>query len=137
MTEIEEGRGPKKIKNRRVHMANERTFLAWIRTSIGIMAFGFVVEKFALFLKHVSCLLGKEITPHPSKGYSSFLGISLILLGALMGLLAFIRYKKVEKQIDQDTYQPSLLLDILLTISILVIGIFLAIYLTHGVQDNF
>ena len=39
-------------------MANERTFLAWIRTSIGIMAFGFVVEKFALFLKQVSYLLG-------------------------------------------------------------------------------
>lgn len=33
------------------HMANERTFLAWIRTSIGIMAFGFVVEKFVLFIK--------------------------------------------------------------------------------------
>lgn len=35
----------------RDHMANERTFLAWIRTSIGIMAFGFVVEKFALKLR--------------------------------------------------------------------------------------
>ena len=32
------------------HLANERTFLAWIRTSIGIMAFGFVVVKFSLFL---------------------------------------------------------------------------------------
>jgi uncharacterized membrane protein YidH (DUF202 family) len=37
-----------RVKNRRVHMANERTFLSWIRTSIGIMAFGFVVENVIL-----------------------------------------------------------------------------------------
>jgi uncharacterized membrane protein YidH (DUF202 family) len=44
----EENRSTARVRNRRVHMANERTFLAWIRTSIGMMAFGFVVEKFAL-----------------------------------------------------------------------------------------
>ncbi|MBI5025988.1 MAG: DUF202 domain-containing protein [Nitrospirae bacterium] len=121
-----------KIRNRRVHMANERTFLAWIRTSIGIMAFGFVVEKFALFVKQISYFLGKEVTP-PSPGYSSIFGIFLVGLGALMGVLAFIRYKKVEKQIDEDTYQPSLILDILLAISVLAIGIFLVIYLLHSV----
>jgi len=46
-------RSAQKVRNRRVHMANERTFLAWIRTSIAIMAFGFVVEKFGLFLRQV------------------------------------------------------------------------------------
>ncbi len=121
-----------RVRNRRVHMANERTFLAWIRTSIGIMAFGFVVEKFALFVKQISFFLGKEVAL-PSRGYSSVFGIILVALGALMGLLAFIRYKKVEKQIDEDTYQPSLILDILLTMSILSIGVFLVIYLIHSV----
>jgi len=48
-------------------------------------------------------------------------------------VLSFIRYKEVEKQIDQDTYQPSLILDILLTISLLAIGIFLVIYLIHSI----
>ena len=61
---IENKQSPK-VRNRRVHMANERTFLAWIRTSIGIMAFGFVVEKFALFLKQISYLMGKEVAPPP------------------------------------------------------------------------
>lgn len=121
-----------KVRNRRVHMANERTFLAWIRTSIGIMAFGFVVEKFALFVRQISYFLGKEITPL-SPRYSSILGIFLVALGAIMGVLAFIRYKKVERQIDEDTYQPSLILDILLTISVLTIGIFLVIYLIHSI----
>ncbi len=54
-------------------------------------------------------------------------------LGVLMGALSFIRYKKVEKQIDEDTYQPSLILDILLTISVLAIGMFLVIYLLHSI----
>lgn len=42
--------------NAREHLANERTLLAWIRTSIGIMAFGFVVVKFSLFIKQISLL---------------------------------------------------------------------------------
>jgi uncharacterized membrane protein YidH (DUF202 family) len=47
MSDLQEEKKLVRIRNRCVHMANERTFLTWIRTSIGIMAFGFVVEKFA------------------------------------------------------------------------------------------
>ena len=126
-----------RIRNRSVYMANERTFLAWIRTSIGIMAFGFVVEKFALFVKQISFFLRKPglpgiPVPPPSHGYSSIFGIFLVGLGALMGVLAFIRYKKVEREIDEDTYQPSSILDILLTLSVLAVGIFLALYLIYS-----
>jgi len=125
------------VRNRRVHMANERTYLAWVRTSIGIMAFGFVVERFALFLKQLRYFLEKtgpaeNSLPAPPPGYSSFLGVLLVGLGAIMGVLAFIRYKKVEKQIDQDAYQPSITLDILLAISILTIGVFLVFILLHS-----
>jgi uncharacterized membrane protein YidH (DUF202 family) len=49
-----------------------------------------------------------------------------------MGLLAFVRYKKVERQINEDTYQPSSALYILLTISVLAVGIFLVVYLIHS-----
>ena len=126
-----------RILNRRVHMANERTFLAWIRTSIGIMAFGFVVVKFAIFIKQIAAFLSKSGFPkayavQPDHGYSSFFGIALVGLGALMGVLAFIRYKNVEKQIDEDTYHSSLILDIMLTLSVLAVGIFLVIYLIHN-----
>ncbi len=134
-----------RAKNRRVHMANERTFLAWIRTSIGVMAFGFVVEKFGLFVREFTYFLktsglsenrsilpgGRPIAP-PSPGYSSVLGILLVALGAMMAVLAFIRYKKVERQIDEDTYQPSVILDTLLAMSVLVIGVFLLVYLIHS-----
>jgi uncharacterized membrane protein YidH (DUF202 family) len=120
-----------KIRNRRVHMANERTFLAWIRTSISIMAFGFVVEKFSLFVKQLSYYLGKEATPPPA-GYSSVLGIILVGLGAIMGVLAYFRYKTVERQINNDTYEPSTLLGILLTLAVLTVGVFLVLYLVHS-----
>ena len=93
MSEVIEDKKSARVRDRRVHMANERTFLAWIRTSIGIMAFGFVVEKFSLFIKQVSYLLGKtniDKTAYPSHGYSSIFGIFLVGLGALMGVLAFI-----------------------------------------------
>ncbi|MBE0538833.1 MAG: DUF202 domain-containing protein [Ignavibacterium sp.] len=132
MNDIITDKSNSKIRNRRVHMANDRTFLAWIRTSIGIMAFGFVVEKFALFIKQMALLLSKaniENALPPSRGCSAIVGIFLVGLGTLMGLLAFIRYKKFEKQIDEDTYEPSSRLDVLLTISVLAVGIFLVIYL--------
>jgi uncharacterized membrane protein YidH (DUF202 family) len=129
-----------RVQNRRVHMANERTFLAWIRTSIGIMAFGFVVEKFGLFMRQLGCFMQQTGSPGPktslpvvaSPGYSSMVGLILIALGALMGVLAFVRYKRTERQIDEDTYHPSLILDILLTLSITAIGLFLLIYLWHS-----
>jgi uncharacterized membrane protein YidH (DUF202 family) len=137
MTEMPDKDKTTKVTNRRVHMANERTFLAWIRTSMGIMAFGFVVEKFALFLKQVTYFLGKTEPlmarpPAASTGYSSILGVFLVALGALMGLLAFIKYKKIEKEIDEDTFKPSILLDALLTIAILSVGVFLVFVLIHS-----
>jgi uncharacterized membrane protein YidH (DUF202 family) len=122
----------------REHMANERTFLAWIRTSIGIMAFGFVVEKFALFIKQIALLLGKVDLPALSppssvvQGYSPIFGVFLVSLGVLICLLSFIKYKKVEQQIEKNNYQPSTVLDVLLTLSVLLIGIFLVIYLNNA-----
>ena len=136
MSEIIEDKVSTNIGKRQVHMANERTFLAWIRTSIGIMAFGFVVEKFTLFMKQMSIILEKstfENTLPPTPGYSAIVGIFLVGLGTLLVLLAFLRYKKVERQIEEDTYKPSSLLDILLTLAILASGIFLVAYLIHSI----
>jgi len=48
-------------------------------------------------------------------------------------VLAFIRYKKVERQIDEDAYQPSRVLDLLLTMSLLAVAVFLTLYLVHSI----
>ncbi|MFZ1805636.1 MAG: DUF202 domain-containing protein, partial [Cyclobacteriaceae bacterium] len=102
---------------------------------IGIMAFGFVVEKFALFLSQISVVLGKnniKNTMPASHGYSAIVGILLVGLGTLIGLLAFLRYKKVERQINEDTYERSSLLDMMLVLIVLAVGIFLVLYLIHS-----
>lgn len=118
------------------HMANERTFLAWIRTNIGIMAFGFVIEKFGLFIKQMGLILGKVTVQSlpPSHGYSSIIGILIVGFGILMNLMAYLNFKRVEKQIDQRTiaYKPSGTIYFLLIITIIVVGIFLLSYLMQN-----
>jgi putative membrane protein len=115
------------------HLANERTFLAWIRTSIGIMAFGFVVVKFSLFLKQISLILGKGIENQP-KSYSSLAGIVLVIVGALTAILSYMRYKKTEKQLNEGSYISSSSLITILTAFIFLVSIFLIIYLIKSVS---
>src|ERR1700733_9881129 len=115
----------------RDYMANERTFLAWIRTSIGIMAFGFVVVKFSLFVKQLTLLLGKQYIIQ-QKGYSAIMGIVLVCVGMITSILAYLRYKKTEKQIDQNNYQSSSLLISVLVAFIFLISILLITYLIES-----
>lgn len=112
---------PSKLASRRAHMANERTFLAWVRTAIGIMAFGFVVEKFAFFVRHFQDYIGSK-QYIPSLGFSQLAGISLVAFGMLITALAFIRYRTIEKELDQGTYKPNMFLTTALTF--FVIGLF-------------
>ena len=126
-----------KATNRSDHMANERTFLAWVRTSIAIMAFGFVVEKFALFIRGLEYSFDKpntSIVATHSLGSSTIFGMVLVAMGALIGLLAFVRYKKVEREIFEDTYRPWIMLDVLVAMLILIIGIFLTFYMLHSID---
>ncbi len=118
-------------RNRADHMANERTFLAWIRTSIGITAFGFVVEKFALFMKQIAYFFAKETVPTPAagQGYAPVFGILLVGFGILIGFFSFIKYRNIEKQIENDSYQSSSMLATMLAFTVIATGIFLVIYL--------
>jgi putative membrane protein len=116
------------------HMANERTYLAWIRTSLGIMAFGFVVEKFSFFIKQFSVFLGENPATvaqntSPLFGYSSIFGILLVAFGAALSLLSYIQYRKVTRQIEQGSYQQTMLLASVLMMAVFLTGIFLVAYL--------
>ncbi len=122
----------KKQGNPSDHLANERTFLAWIRTSIGIMAFGFVVVKFSLFVKQISLILGKENVIQ-SKGYSGILGIALVAVGTVTAVLSYIRYKQTESQLNDGRYKHSSLLITLLTSFIFLVSILLIVYLVNSI----
>jgi len=119
---------PAKSFNRADHLANERTFLAWIRTNLGIMAFGFVVGRFSFFMQQTASFLG-ESRPLHSQGYSSLFGMSLVGIGAILCIFAFFKFKKTERQINNDIYQSSTWLNALLALFVFFIGAFLVIYL--------
>lgn len=134
-----------KPQNRRVHMANERTFLAWIRTSIGLMAFGFVLERFAFFLRKLAYISESAdlfhgpakqrlpLLPAPEKtGFSAVLGLAFIAFGMATALFAFIKFKTVERQIDEGTYRPSHNINFMLAAFVLAIGALLLIYLVKS-----
>ncbi|MGB7128988.1 MAG: DUF202 domain-containing protein [Candidatus Rhabdochlamydia sp.] len=124
---------PMKSFNRADHLANERTFLAWIRTNLGIIAFGFVVGKFSYFMQQIASFLGESSPSHSTlQGYSSLFGISLVSVGAILCVFVFFKFKKTERQINNDIYQSSTWLNALLALFIFFIGFFLVIYLMNS-----
>ncbi|MES2645578.1 MAG: DUF202 domain-containing protein [Bacteroidota bacterium] len=113
-------------------LANERTFLAWVRTSIALMGFGFVIVKFALFISQISVALGDK-APTQEKGYSAIIGVTMVALGALVTTLAFIRYRNIEKQLTDNDFFPSIWLSVLVTVSILIGAVLLVLYLLPNI----
>lgn len=128
MTELKENNS---IERSREHLANERTFLAWIRTSIALMGFGFVIVKFSLFLKQLSLLLGPS--NFPTKGHSAIIGVIMVAIGVLISVLAFVKYLKNFKQLQNNYFVSSSLLALLLTLIMLLGGIFLLVYLLFNI----
>ncbi|MEP7253201.1 MAG: DUF202 domain-containing protein [Ginsengibacter sp.] len=115
------------------HLANERTFLAWIRTSIALMGFGFVIVKFALFIKQISLVLGEKSVMQ-GKGHSAIIGVLMVAFGGIMSTLAYVRYRNIEKQLNNNAYFPSSTLSILVTLSIVIGSILLIFYLLPNIR---
>lgn len=123
----------KKLPSATDHMANERTFLAWIRTSIAIMAFGFVVVKFALFVKQIGLVVSDGVDLLPNRGYSALIGIVLLGVGILMALLSYFQYKRNERDLLSNTYHPSSKISTLFTFVIVLVGLLLMVYLVPSI----
>lgn len=114
------------------HLANERTFLSWIRTSIAIKALGFVVVKFSLFVRQFSMLLNKNYSANHPQGYSALIGVSLVVAGILITVLAYFRYRKNEQQINTGTYRNSSAAITLICAFLVLVSIFLVVYLAQS-----
>lgn len=117
----------------REHLANERTFLAWVRTSVALIGLGFLIVKFALFLKELSLLFQTQTIPF-SEGFSAVIGVVIVAFGVVLPPFAFYQYKKVEKQINRQSYKSSSLLTGMLTLAILAGGILLILHLLTSID---
>ena len=90
----------------RVRFAAERTLLAWVRTGLGMMGFGFVVARFGLFLRELPAAVPGAVAP-PSSGWSMGFGVALVLLGVAVCALAALEYRAVLGRIDRgEPYRP-------------------------------
>ncbi|WP_163393659.1 YidH family protein [Flavobacterium limi] len=110
------------------HMSNERTFLSWIRTGIGIMVFGFVIVKFSLFVNQLPASFFKDSTI-PKNGFTIFLGIALVFTGAITILLSYWKYKQTHSLLQKGEYLYSTMLLTMLTVFIFVMSIIIISYL--------
>jgi putative membrane protein len=126
------------IKRYSDHAANERTFLAWVRTAIAVMAFGFVIERFDLFLQAMAPQMpGKQLSAH-SQWFANFAGLAFIVLGVAMIVIAGVRFVKTAKdiEIDTDVPSPGERFDLALAALIALLGIALFLYMSRAVLPS-
>ncbi len=112
----------------RDHLANERTFLAWLRTSVAVVVFGFAIGRFAIALQQLT-----EVQWHAAKstGFSVWMGASSILVGVAMAIAGLIRYRRTRAQLDEGRFEPAGFLVDLVTILTALFGLALAGYLFY------
>ncbi|MBV8107658.1 MAG: DUF202 domain-containing protein [Hyphomicrobiales bacterium] len=118
------------------HAANERTFLAWVRTGIAVVAFGFVVEKFNLFIETIaSSALGEEARrlrlEKLSGPFGHYEGVALIFGGVAIVALATVRFVRIARRLDdaQEHSASSVRAELILAAGLVLLVSGYAVYL--------
>ena len=124
--------------NSQQHLANERTFLSWLRTSIALIGLGFIVARFGLFLREFGLVVKNANDGNNSAAsavslfghyQSSLIGISIIILGIVLVVLALRNYITTRSSIDKGLYIPSNFNVFAASISLVFLGILIIVYL--------
>ncbi len=109
----------------RDHLANERTLLAWVRTSIAIVGLGFVVSRFGLVTREI----GIAQPRHLPLGTSTAFGTALVVCGAVLLALAARQYLRAGREIERNVYRWTPALALTLCGGVVVVAVLLAVYL--------
>ena len=120
----------------RVYFAAERTMLAWLRTGLTIMAFGFVIARFGLFLRILAVQV-PAASPHGQSSISGILGIALVGAGTLMILAAMFQNRRYVASLpieDRPVGYAGGLLLLFSSIFLGIVGVSLAIYLAGSLD---
>jgi putative membrane protein len=115
------------------HSANERTFLAWIRTGLTIMALGFVIERLDLLLASLGRTAQAEGAPTMGQAEIHGLSVSLVSLAIVLIVGAGYRFVDINRAIDDQAVRPfkGTLMPLGMALVLLAVGILLLLYLLH------
>jgi putative membrane protein len=113
----------------RVYFAAERTFLAWIRTGLGLMGVGFAVSRFGLFLRELSVSASR--VPARTTGLSLWSGVVLVALGVVVTLSAVLRHVQLVRALRTGTWTAGKVAGdaVILGLLLAAVGIGMALYL--------
>jgi putative membrane protein len=118
----------------RVRLAIERTLLAWIRTGLALMGFGFVVARFGLFLREMEA--AHQIAPLSTapKGMSLWLGTALILLGVVVNLLVSAENYRLLRLVQVESLYGtrSWVMGVVMSVVLAILGVATAVYLIYA-----
>lgn len=115
----------------RDHAANERTLLAWIRTGIAMMAFGFAIARFGLFLREISQVGAASTRIEHALG-SGWFGVLLVVLGLFTNLAAVARYARIRKALEEGkSIVPGAMLAYALAMGSALVAVAMAIMLAR------
>jgi putative membrane protein len=110
------------------YLANERTFLAWIRTSIAVMSLGFVVAKFGVWLRELATQLAPQ-TPIHSTGLSLPIGVAMMAMGGALAVLAAWHYHLVNLAIERGEVRANRGLIVTVTAGVALLAVIMIVYL--------
>lgn len=116
------------IREPRVYLAAERTFLAWIRTSLALMAFGFVIARFALFLREMGSVEGGR---PESRTFTPALGFVMVCLGVIVIVVASIRHLDYIRALERGITNPPIRIRLSLVVAgtLALVGLAIAIHI--------
>jgi putative membrane protein len=117
------------------YLANERTFLAWVRTSISVISLGFVVAKFSVWLRQLATRLDPQSHP-PRMSASLPIGVTMMALGAVLIVLAARRYWVVNHNIERGDVKADHSLIIIVTAMVALLGVAMIAYLLFTAENS-